>query len=245
MQKLTPQNISFRLSVAAVAVTCVAISCTSPSKIEISPDKAVLDAAGKMVLLQAEIKDQDGNAMSSKGYDIIWSTEDNGIVSVTPFGQVTAKASGTATVKAEIDGTDIFGAARVEVRIPFAVQFSKDKVRLIKGETVDNIRAEVVTSKGVAIEGLTPTFSAEDSSVVEVQSLVEASGRGFVIKLTGKNPGTSQVTARLNSISASLRVAVFEGDEEINLAGDKISKKKQRDARRGIPKKEKAQSFAF
>lgn len=229
------------------AFACILLffACTSPSKIEISPLDPILRAAGKSVLLQIKILDSDGNEMSARGLDLAWSTDDTTAVSLTQDGLVTAKASGDANVRVEIVGTDVTANTKVEVQIPFAIRFSKEKIRLITGETVDNLYAEVITSRGAYIAGLVPTFSADDPEVVSVEPQIEPGSRGTRIQLTAKSAGTTQVTARLDNMTASVRTAVFNGDEEINMVGNHISKKKERDARRREKKKEKPQSFAF
>jgi len=225
--------------------TAFAVACTAPSKIEISPKDPVLEAAGKSVMLQVKVLDSDGKPMSTRGLELAWSTDDTAAVQLTPDGLVTAKASGDATVRVEIVGTDIRAKTKVTVQIPFAIRFSKEKLRLVTGEPPEKIFAEVITSRGAYIPGLQPVFSAEHPDIVAVEPHFEPNGRGAELTLTAKNPGTTQITAGLGDIRASVRAAVFNGDEEISMVGSRISKKKEREARLRHKKKEKPTQFTF
>jgi len=232
-------------AVTAMLTGCLAVACTSPAKIEITTKNPVLDKAGQLLLLQVSITDENGKALSLRGIDLAWYTDDRDTISLTQDGQITAKASGDATVRVEIVGTDLSARTKVTVQIPYGIRFTREKLRLVTGETVDNLLAEVVTSRGAAIPGLQPTFAAEDSAVLEVIAQPDPHGRGTKLILKGKNPGTTQVIGRLGNITASVRAAVFDGDEEINLVGNHISKKKERDARSREKKKEKPHRFTF
>ena len=176
--------------------------------------------------------------------DIAWSTDDTHAVNLTQDGMVTAKASGDATVRVEIVGTGVSAETEVDVAIPDKIRFSKEKIRLVVGETAE-VSAEVVTSRGAYIDGLEPVAAAEESSIVLVETAPSSNARGTVLRLTGRSPGTTQVLAKYETVSGSLRAAVFEGDEEIHMVGNHISKKKEREARARHPKKEKPRRFEF
>ncbi len=233
-------------TLAGIAVvTLLALGCTTPTKIEVSQKEVVLDKAGKTALLEARVLDQDGSAMSIRGLEIRWSCEETGVARVTPDGQVTAVASGDADVKVEVVGTALSEIVKVEVKIPKVVHVSKDKLRLFEGESKEDIWAEVQTERGAFVEGAAVTWSSDDSSVVKVEPVVDPTRRRQFVRLTGVTPGTTHAVARHGTMSKSVRVSVFASDQEVNLAGSQISKKKARDAKRYKKKKVKPRRIEF
>lgn len=231
---------------AGIAATAaLAWGCSTPSKIEVSPKEVVLDKAGKSMLLEARVLDQDGTAMSVRGLEIRWTCEEKGVAKVTPDGQVTAVASGDADVKVEVVGTELSEIVKVEVNIPSLVHVSNDKLRLFVGETKEGIWAEVRTERGAYVEGADVTWSSEDSSVLKVEPIVDSQRRQQFVRLTGVTPGVTHAVARHGTLSKSVRVTVFASDQEVNLTGSQISEKKARDAKRSKKKKVKPRRIEF
>ena len=221
------------------------VGCSTPTTIEITPNNVVLEKKNASVRLQATVRDQDGREMSTKGLQIAWSSDDSSVISLDQDGLVIAAASGDADVRAEIAETDVRAKVTVEIKIPSAVKVSKDKMRLWVGETKTDVWADVRTERGAPIEGLRPNWSSENPSVVKVESIQDGSTRQSKVKITGVTPGTTRVTARHENFSAFVRVTVFAEDEEVQMVGSQISKKKARDAKKYKKKKEKPRKIAF
>ncbi|MCP4602503.1 MAG: hypothetical protein GY847_18635 [Proteobacteria bacterium] len=217
----------------------LAAGCTTPSKIEVTPDKVVFEKAGATTLLQAIVLDQDGNQMSTKGLDIVWSSKDTKNVKLSPDGQVTAAASGETDIDVEIAGTEIKTRVPVRVKIPSSIQVSTEKLRLWENQIKENIWAEVRSEKGAFLEGFLPKWSSEDSSVVKVEPIIDPKKRQSWVKMTGVKRGTTHINATFRGITKSIRVAVFAEDEEVNMAGVHISKKKEEQARKAAARKKK------
>ncbi len=162
-----------------------AAGCTTPSKIEVTPDKVVFEKAGATTLLHAIVLDQDGNQMSTKGLDIVWSSKDTKNVKLSPDGQVTAAASGETEIDVEIAGTEIKTRVPVRVKIPSSIQVSTEKLRLWENQIRENVWAEVRSEKGAFLEGFLPKWSSEDSSVVKVEPIIDLKKRQSWVKMTG------------------------------------------------------------
>ena len=219
--------------------------CSTPTTIEITPDNAVLDKANASVRLEATVRDQDGSAMSSKGIQIGWSSDDSSVLSVDQDGLVIAKASGDAEITAEVAGTNVRAKVTVEVKIPSAVKVSKEKMRLWVGETKTDVWADVRTDRGAPIEGLRPRWLSENPTVVKAEPMPDTNTRMSGVRLTGVTPGTARVTARYENFSAFTRVTVFAEDEEVQMVGSQISKKKARDRKKYKKKKKKPRRLEF
>jgi hypothetical protein len=232
------------LALLALALSS-ATACSTPSKIDITPKDAVLDKVGASVLLRARILDQDGEEMSSRGLELGWYSNDTGVVKLTPDGVAVAVGSGSAEVRVEVAGTGVRETATVAVRIPSAVEVSLDKVRLWEGETKADVWADVRTERGAVIPGLRPTFISENPAVVKVEPVMDQQGPRSFAKLTGVSPGAARVIARYGDAARDIKVTVFAEDEEVRMVGNHISKKKERDARRGKKKKEKPLKYDF
>jgi hypothetical protein len=231
---------------ALLLTVLLPLGCTTPTALEISPDDVVLKKKNESIRLQATVRDQDAREMSTKGLQISWSTDDSNVITVDQDGLVIAQASGDAEVKAEIAETDIKAKATVEVQIPLAVKASKEKLRLWVGETKIDVWADVRTERGTPIEGLLPTWSSENSSIVKVEPVQTDRTRQSMVKMTGVAPGTTRITARHENLTASVRISVFGEGDEVQMVGSQISKKKARDAKRyKKKKKEKPRRLEF
>jgi uncharacterized protein YjdB len=222
------------------------LACESPAKIVIEPVEVVLEKKGQTAMLEAVVLNGDGEKMSIRGLEINWFNDDKDVIRITHDGQVTALASGKAEVKATLEEGILSDTASVEVRIPEGIRVSKDKLRLTVGQTVEDVWAEVITSRGAFVEGLLPTFWSEDDKVVKVEAVIGGTRRQTFAKLTGVSPGTARIVVRHEGLSSSIRVSVFDEEDDVIMVGDRISKKKMRDARRASKnKKHKPRKIEF
>lgn len=228
----------------AVAVCCI-FGCAAPEKIEVRPEEVVFERAGDSMMLQATVLDRDGREMSHKGLDIAWMCKDNNVVRLSSDGEVTAVASGDANVEVSIQGTELRAQASVRVKLPGSVRVSQDKLRLWEGEVKEDVWAEVLSEKGAYLEGYFTDWSSDDESVVRVEKIVDPSRRQSWVKLIGVGKGTTQVTAKFRGISQPIRVAVFAENEEVVMAGDRISEKKRKDAAREANRKKKDKPLKY
>ncbi len=214
--------------------------CSTPTKVEIIPEKIVLEGAGISKKLEAKVTDADGKLMT-EGVEIVWYSEDTKIFKLNHDGEVTSVASGEGTVEVEVVGTELKVEADVRVKIPSSINVSHEKLRLWLGQVKDNVWAEVHSEKGAFIEGYLPTWTSEDPSIVKVEQIKDPNRRQSWVKMTGMRSGTTYVNAGFNSITKTIRVSVFSEDEEVSLDGTRITKdmKKKKDDKEKEEKKGK------
>ncbi|MCP4602447.1 MAG: hypothetical protein GY847_18350 [Proteobacteria bacterium] len=213
--------------------------CTTPASIEVTPNNVVFEKAGSTLMLYARVLDQDGNQMSIKGMDIIWSCEDTKNVRVTSDGQVTAVASGETEVQVSIADTEVTAKVPVRVKLASSIRISHEKIRLWTDQIREDVWAEVLSEKGAFVEGFLPKWSSRDESVARAEPIVDPKRRQSWVKITGIKPGTARIEASFRGITKDIRVAVFSKDEEVNMVGEHISKKKEKDAKKARAKKKK------
>ena len=126
---------------------------------------------------------------SAANRELIWSSNNTGVATVSNTGVVTGLASGTATITATAkDGSGVSGSCTVTVRgiAVESVVLDKTSLSLEEGETVTlvaTVAPDSATDKSV-------TWSSSDASVVTV----DAAG-----KVTAESTGTATVTVSTNS----------------------------------------------
>lgn len=206
--------------IAGVALGAIT-ACTKPAKVEIVPDKVVLEGAGATQKLAAKVLDADGNQMT-EGVDVIWFTEDSEHIKLATDGTVTALASGEATVTLEVVGTELKGEVPIRVKIPQSIHVSHERLRLWTGQVKENVWAEVRSEKDAYIEGYKANWVSDDPDIVKVETINDNRRQSFV-RMTGMKSGVTFVYAKFDPFSKRIRVAVFDEDEEVALDGTRIT----------------------
>ena len=84
----------------------------SPKIVTITPEFAQLLTDGELEF-QARVEDKFGNEVTDS--DLVWSTSDGSIITVSDVGIAHAVALGSAEVVASVVGKSVSGSARVEV----------------------------------------------------------------------------------------------------------------------------------
>ncbi|MFO8073096.1 MAG: hypothetical protein R6V85_14590 [Polyangia bacterium] len=214
-----------------LAAACVWLaSCgPTPADLKVEPEKVVLDGRGDTAEIEATIVDEEGNPIT-EGYDLTWFSTDTDLFKLTQNGEVTAEASGEGTVEIEVVGTELKASVPVRVKIASSISTSHEKsLRLWTGQVKDDVWAEVHSEKGAFIEGFKPEWSSADPSIVEVESIDDPERRQSWVKMTGLKSGNTYVTASFRNLSKQLIVRVYDEDEEVNLAGERLGKKKDKE----------------
>ena len=167
-----------------------------PTRINITPGNASLDAVGQTVQLAAAVFDRNGQAISAP---VAWSSSDATVASVSAAGLVTALKNGTAQITARA------GNASASI----TVSISQNAVRIVImpesaaldaiGQTVQ-LTATVYDRNGQPIVD-PAAWSSSDEAVASV------SETGLVTAL--KN-GMAQITARAGNASASITVSISQ-----------------------------------
>lgn len=190
----------------------LASGCSKPAKIEVSPERLVLEGAGQTAKLEAKVYDDSGDLMPEA--KVVWFSDDNGIIKLDPDGNVTSLASGEATIEVELVSSDLKTEVPVRVKIPSSIKTSHERLRLWKGQVKGDVWAEVHSEKGAFIEGYMPEWLTDDPNVVTVEAIKVPERRQSWVKLVGVNPGVTFIKARFKNISESIRVAVYDEDQE-------------------------------
>jgi uncharacterized protein YjdB len=100
------------LSHREVGVTQVVVGLRPVASVTVAPAMASV-AVGATAALGATLRDANGATLSPAFRTIAWSTTDAAVATVTPLGEVTGVAPGTATIRATVDG--VSGSAEVTV----------------------------------------------------------------------------------------------------------------------------------
>ncbi len=185
------------------------IACSTPTKLEIAPSRVVLDGTASTLKLTYEVYDQHSNPIED-GADVVWFSEDTSIIKLSQNGDITALASGEATVTAEVVGTDLKAEVGVRVKIPMSVVVSHDKLNLWKGQVKENVYATVRSEKGAFIEGYRPTWSSGDPSIVSVEQIRDPLRRQSFVQLVGLKYGETYISASFEDIAQHIPVRVFD-----------------------------------
>ena len=175
--------------------------------VAVSPSSAALSSIGETVQLAAEVRDQNGRAMS--GAAVAWASSDQAVTTVDASGLATAAGNGTATITATSGSASGTAAVTVE-QSAATVAVSPDSAALVVGDTV-RLSATVLDALGGAVEGAAVAWSSRDTLVATVD------GSGLV---RGLGPGRATVTAASGSAAGSATVAVEQSVERVTVTPD-------------------------
>ncbi len=212
------------------SIAFFALGC-SPTPVEIKTEKEnyILDEAGAKDQIKVSILDADGDKIT-EGLEVVYFSTDTKIIRLgQQDGTIEAKASGEANVEIEVVGTKIKLDVPVRVKIPSAIELSHEKLRLWTGQVKKNVCSWVQSEKGAYIEGMIPEWASEDPTIVSVEQIQDPANdpkrnRSYV-KLVGVKSGDTYILTSFRHLSRSIRVRVYDEDEEVTLAGQRLGKK--------------------
>ena len=184
-----------------VLTTCGKDSPTgppTPSVVTVNPASFTLTAVGQTVQLHAEVVDRNGKTIS--GATVTWTSSNASVASVSLSGLVTARQTGTTTIKATSSG--VSGQAIVKVETPVVtgiILTAADTLLTALGQT-KRINASVRDQVGRPLSGIDLIWSSSDTTVASVDStgLVTAIGNGETDIMA--TAGTTVDTLRLKVI---------------------------------------------
>jgi peptidoglycan/xylan/chitin deacetylase (PgdA/CDA1 family) len=177
----------------------------APATVEIQPDSVVLDDPGDSAPLVVSVSDAEGAPIAAPA--IVWSSSDDGVVTVDASGRVEGVATGTAWVSAEADGV----AAAVTVRV------APELTLVVAGPT--SVSAEVATPLplsvrvddvlgsaygGALVQWSTDAGSGAIASAIETRS--DATGHAAAVWILGASAGAQTARAQLTSRGAVIEV---------------------------------------
>ena len=184
--------------------------------VAVTPVSASLSSIGETVQLSAEVRDQNGRAMS--GASIAWTSADMAVATVDASGLARAAGNGTATVTATSGSAS--GSATVSVEQSVAVvsveqsvavvSVTPDTAELVVGDTV-RLSAAALDALGNEVAGAPFSWSSGDTlvAVVDAAGLVSGLGQGetTVTASSGSASGSASVSVTLSASSVVLTPA--------------------------------------
>jgi len=163
--------------------------------VAVTPPTATL-LVGTTLQLTATPHDSAGDPLSGRAAS--WASSDTTVAQVDARGVVTARATGSATITASVEGKT--GSATITVvPVPVAsVTVTPPSATLLVGTTLQLV-ATPKDSTGAALPGRVVSWSSGDTAVAKVDD------RGLV---TAKAPGTTGVTAGVEGKSATATLTI-------------------------------------
>ena len=159
-----------------------------PATVAVAPATVRLTALGATEQLTAEVRDQNGNAMT--GAAVSWASSAASVATVSSTGLVTAVGNGTATITATAGSAS--GSATVTVAQEVsAVAVSPAADTLVAGDTL-RLAAEADDANGHTVAGAEFTWASSDTLVAVVDDA------GLV---TGHGAGEAEVTATTAAVA--------------------------------------------
>jgi hypothetical protein len=188
------------LLVAGLALAACGDSPSTPpaatvAAVSVEPATANLIVA-RTLQLTATPRDANGTPVS--GRTIAWHSDNQAAATVTPGGNVSAVAPGTARITATVDGRA--GTATITVQLPTVatVTVTPATFTLGLGGSVQ-LNAALADADGNGITGRTVTWSSSQSAVASVD------GNGVV---RGVTAGTSVITATADGVTGTAQILV-------------------------------------
>lgn len=151
---------------------------------------------GATLALSAEVRDADGNVITSP--HVSWASADASIATVSPVGVVTGRKAGKVLIAASAQGKDAFSSVTVTNQTIERILVTPSNPRITKGQTVQLI-ATAYDGTNHVIPGVTVTWSSSNTNRATVTST------GLV---RGIQDGTVTITASAGGKSGSTTVRV-------------------------------------
>ena len=180
-----------------------------PTAVAVNPATAGLSALGAAVQLTAEVRDQNGQAMT--GTAVAWASSDPTVAAVDTAGLVTAVGNGTATIT--VTAGSASGTATVTVaQAPDSVEVSPAAATITAlGDTL-RLAAQAfdVNGQAVAEAEFSWETSADSVATVDASGLVKAVAEGAAtIRASAGTAASSAevtVTQQVSSVEVSPRI---------------------------------------
>ncbi len=180
----------------------VVVTVESRSSISIQPAALRFAALGDTARLTA--RDSTGHPIETAR--VLWTSRDSLVATVGPGGLVKATGNGGTTIWAT-SGADSAAAHVTVEQIPAGITIAPRSVTLVVGDTA-TLEATVADANGHRVAGAGVTWSSANSSVATV---------GSTGRVVGVGPGSTEVTAVRDSLSASVDVVTVESRSSISI----------------------------
>ena len=146
-----------------------------------------------------------------------WTVSDETLASITEDGLFTAKSHGSVDVNLMLGDTSI-GSKTLHIVYPDNVYFTKDKVDVVYGETVDLPVKAIYEGKPVTIQPSDLVFKVENPEAGNVNGFSFTAGEAGKVKMTK----VTVTLANNKAVSASINVALYN-QGEVSFAFDQAT----------------------
>jgi uncharacterized protein YjdB len=181
------------------------VDSIEPALISVSPDAIGLDALGATTRATVRVLDETGNPLPDPV--VAWSSTDPSIVSVDPYGVVTAVRPGSAQISVSVDDLVAYVSASV-VQVPSSITLHSTEGTL--GGPGDTLRVVAVVQDrlGATVAGATLAWSVADPTVATVDRDGRLTGvsTGATSVVVASGPATATFTVTVTSVPASVAV---------------------------------------
>ena len=164
--------------------------------ITVNPATADLAALGATVQLSAQVRDQNGQAMT--GATVTWASSATAVAAVSASGLVTAVANGSATITAT-SGSASGSAAVTVAQTVSRVAVSPVADTLVAGDTL-RFSAVAADANGHPVVGVEFQWTSSDTAVAGV----DASGLA-----TGASAGEAEIAATASGVAGGAALTVL------------------------------------
>jgi uncharacterized protein YjdB len=187
------------ISAGLVAIAACSKNTVGPAAgvdtVFVAPETATV-SVGATLTLNAEVRDADGNLITSP--HVSWASADASIAAVSPLGVVTGHKVGTVMIAASAQGKDAFASITVTNQSIDKILVTPANPRIREGRTVQLI-ATAYDATNHVIPSVTVTWSSSNTNRATVSST------GLVL---GIQDGTLTITASARGKSGSTTVRV-------------------------------------
>lgn len=180
----------------------VTASCTDSTieplrvaTVELTPSSVTVQV-GRTVILAAQAKDANGIAVS--GSDIVWSSSNAQVASVSTSGIVTARAAGEVQIAASAQGKSATARITVAAREVASVVVTPASVSMRIGAST-RLQVQTLDADGGLLTGRVVTWQSSSPAVASVSS------DGTV---TGLSSGAATITATSEGRNGQVAVSV-------------------------------------
>ena len=165
--------------------------------VSLEPSELMFAALGDTATLTATPVDRNGNVGGAAS--IQWASSDTTVATVGPGGLVTAVGNGVMSVSATSGSVSARAAVTVR-QAPATLSLVPESLAFEGAGDTATVRAVVADANGYEITATTAAWASRDASVASIDSI------GLV---TAIRPGSTEVSATVDSLTASAGVEVF------------------------------------
>jgi len=205
-------------NVAAASTLAITPPTPVATTVTVSPASASV-TVGATSVLQATVKDQNGNLMT--GQTVTWSTNNPAAATVNSSGVVTGVAAGSATITATSSGKTGTSSITVTAVAPVVttVTVAPTSASLVVGATT-TLQATVKDQNGNVMTGQTVTWTTNNAAAATLSSsgvvTGVAAGSATITATSSGKIGTSSIT--VTAVSGSGTLLFQENFEDANIA---------------------------